>query len=133
MSFPNRLHTLRTEKGLSQKKLAELSGLSQSSIYQWEKGTRKPKAEQLEKLAVALNISISELFETPVFIEVISHNPKFHDDSINTRLSEYFNLFHTKTINQDTLLFHFEKLNFIGKCEAIKRIEELTEIKKYID
>ena len=61
MDFSERLRFLRTQKGLSQKKVADLSGLSQASIYQWEKGTRKPKYEQLQKLAKSLGTTVPYL------------------------------------------------------------------------
>ncbi|MPM62042.1 hypothetical protein SDC9_108908 [bioreactor metagenome] len=35
--------------------------------------------------------------------------------------------------NEERLLSNFKKLNDLGKNEAIKRVEELTEINKYID
>lgn len=58
MFFSELLRELRTEKGYSQKKLADLSGISQAAIYQWEKGTRKPKIEQLKKLSIALDVPL---------------------------------------------------------------------------
>lgn len=61
MDFSEQLRSLRAQKGISQQKLADLSGISQASIYQWEKGTRKPKYEQLQKLAKALGITIPYL------------------------------------------------------------------------
>ena len=63
MNFSEQLRKIRSEKGLSQKKLADLSGLSQAAIYQWEKGTRKPKFEQCEKLAIALKVSPAIFFD----------------------------------------------------------------------
>ena len=63
MNFSEQLRKIRSEKGLSQKKLADLSGLSQAAIYQWEKGTRKPKFEQCEKLAIALKVSPTIFFD----------------------------------------------------------------------
>ena len=61
MDFSEQLRSLRTQKGISQQKLADLSGISQASIYQWEKGTRKPKYEQLQKLAKALGTTVPYL------------------------------------------------------------------------
>ena len=61
MDFSEQLRTLRTQKGISQQKLADLSGISQASIYQWEKGTRKPKYEQLQKLSKALGTTVPYL------------------------------------------------------------------------
>lgn len=61
MSFSKTLYELRTKKGLSQKQLADLAGVSQTAIYHWEKGERNPKFEALNKIADVLGVSINEL------------------------------------------------------------------------
>jgi len=54
---------LRLEKGLTQKKLAEMTNISEISIRKYENGERKPKIEVLQKLADALEISLNQLME----------------------------------------------------------------------
>lgn len=61
MSFSEKLRKLRTEQGLSQQKLAKLSGVSQTAIYHWEKGDRRPKLEQVRRIADALDVGLYEL------------------------------------------------------------------------
>ena len=51
MSFSENLKKFRTQKGLSQQKLAELVGVSQTAIYNWEKGERTPKMDAITKIA----------------------------------------------------------------------------------
>lgn len=41
---------------MSQKKLAELSGISETSIVKYENGSRKPKLEQLQSIAKSLGL-----------------------------------------------------------------------------
>lgn len=50
-NFGERLRELRIEKGLSQAKLAKLTGLSQPSIAMWELQGRSPTAEPIIILA----------------------------------------------------------------------------------
>ena len=50
--------------GLTQKQLAEKCGLAPGTIQQYELGKRKPKIEQLQKIAAALNIPVEYLFDT---------------------------------------------------------------------
>lgn len=52
-----RIKDCRKEKGLTQKRLAELAGVAEITIRQYETGNRFPKIEQLQKLADALDIS----------------------------------------------------------------------------
>lgn len=59
----DRLRYLRNKKGISQRELAELAGLHQSQVSKIEGGNRKVTAEDLQKLAAALGVSVAELLE----------------------------------------------------------------------
>lgn len=61
--FPSRLRLARHRMNprLSQKDLANLVGLSQSAIGMYESGARVPDLEMVQRLAYALNTSISYL------------------------------------------------------------------------
>jgi len=61
--FGQRIRTLRRERGLTQEALAELSGLDRTYISGIERGIRNVALRNIEALAQALNISMSELFE----------------------------------------------------------------------
>ena len=58
-----RIRNYRTGKGLSQEKLAELSGCHPTYIGQLERGEKNATVESIEKIAAALNIPLSRLFE----------------------------------------------------------------------
>ena len=58
-----RIRNYRTSKGLSQEKLAELSGCHPTYIGQIERGEKNATIESIEKISVALNVSLSRLFE----------------------------------------------------------------------
>ncbi|MDY5327006.1 MAG: helix-turn-helix transcriptional regulator [Gemmiger sp.] len=47
-TFPERLRSLRNEKGWSQQRLAEELGLSKSSVNMYERGEREPGFETME-------------------------------------------------------------------------------------
>lgn len=57
----NRIKELRLEKGLSQRKLAEETGISQQSLSFYEKGDRNPKIETWQRLADYFGVSVSYL------------------------------------------------------------------------
>ena len=61
--FGQRIKTLRKERGLSQEDLAELSGLDRTYISGIERGLRNVALRNIETLAQALEVSISDLFE----------------------------------------------------------------------
>ena len=58
-----RIRNYRTDKGLSQEKLAEIAGCHPTYIGQIERGEKNATVESVEKIASALGVSLSELFE----------------------------------------------------------------------
>lgn len=58
-----RIRNYRTQKGLSQEKLAELAGCHPTYIGQLERGEKNATLESIERIAVALGVSLSKLFE----------------------------------------------------------------------
>ena len=61
IQFSKNLVTLRTLKGISQKDLAVMTGISPRMIAHYEKHVSHPSLEKIEIIAKALNVSISEL------------------------------------------------------------------------
>lgn len=60
--FGKRLHQIRISQNLSQEKLAELANLHRTYISDVERGERNISIEAIEKIAKALKIELSELF-----------------------------------------------------------------------
>lgn len=60
----NRIYELRIQKGLSQKELGAILGVSNKAVSKWETGTAIPKTETLIKLAEVFEISTEELINT---------------------------------------------------------------------
>ena len=58
-----RIRNYRTQKGLSQEKLAELAGCHPTYIGQLERGEKNATLESIERITVALGITLSKLFE----------------------------------------------------------------------
>ena len=67
-----RLTELCNERNITINKLATLSGITQSTVENLMKGkTKNPKLKTLHKLAVGLNMSVSELLDFPEMNETI--------------------------------------------------------------
>lgn len=62
-SFGDRVRELRTQQGLSQEKFALIAGLDRTYLASLEKGKRNVSILNLQKIANALGMTISELFE----------------------------------------------------------------------
>lgn len=64
MQFAEILKKLRTEKGLSQKDLAERVYVTRSTVAKWESGSRLPDVVMLSRLSACLNVDVSTLLST---------------------------------------------------------------------
>lgn len=58
-----RIRNNRTGRGLSQEKLAEMAGCHHTYIGQLERGEKNATIESIEKIALALAVPMSQLFE----------------------------------------------------------------------
>lgn len=112
-SIANRLKAALDIREMKAAELSEISGVSKSRISQYIQGNYEPKQKAIHQLAIALNVNESWLMGYDVAIARKSTN-KVSSKEIDNQLG-------------DLLL----KLNDIGKKEAIKRVEELTQIPKY--
>lgn len=115
MTTGERIRKFRTEKKLSQSTLGSKLGISQQQIAQYELGTRTPKIDTLAKIANALDVDIDNLLD----IETL--HPMDYTEAI----------FSYEHIRYDRIKTLYDKLNDLGKEEAIKRLDELTQIEKY--
>jgi transcriptional regulator with XRE-family HTH domain len=61
------LKELREEKGMSQTELANIVGLKQTTISQYENGSRSPKMSVAKKLSDALGISLDDFVRLSTF------------------------------------------------------------------
>jgi transcriptional regulator with XRE-family HTH domain len=59
MDFPERLATLRNERGMTQGTLAEHVGVHVSQLRRYEAGSSSPTLDVLRKLSIALSVSAS--------------------------------------------------------------------------
>lgn len=187
MTIGARIKQVRTEKGLTQKQLGELSKTSEGTVRQYEIGKRQPRIEQLQRIADALGIGVSYLlsggdtvsqthlangvhiykdtfpfkviepfldnplsnscdilYQDEYLIIAVEKDSTATDDELQKILDAYAP-FREKKASEDAKFmlsvkegeFHtrlnaaFHVLNFSGKQEAAKRVEELTEIPRY--
>ena len=77
MVFANNLKKLRTEKGLSQRELAEQLYVTRTSVNRWECGNRLPDAKMITRLSEVLDVDVNILLnaaaqsdENPIVIIV---------------------------------------------------------------
>lgn len=131
MTTGQRIQRARKKAGLSQRQLGEKLGLSASMIGQWENDLRNPKVETLQRIADALLIRFEELLDETSYLAGIHHGAEMEDWQ-NKLIDELWKRDgYSGSEYEVSLIDAFSKLNGTGQQEAIKRVEELTEIPRY--
>ena len=64
MKFTDRMRSAREQKGLTQEQLAHICGTTARTIQRYESGASRPKAEVVQKIAKALDVSVDALLGT---------------------------------------------------------------------
>lgn len=124
----------REEQGLTQKELADFIGLDVAIIKNYEDSKSLPTVENLKKISSFLAVNIKKI------VEDLSIFPELEKDMVQNPFSyalDYNNFLKAgeriEKTQENMLLKDYRKLNGIGQAEARKRVNELTEIKKYIE
>ena len=139
MTTGQRIKAARKKAGLTQKQLGEKLGLSFQSVAQWENDLRNPKRETLKRLAEALHVTI------PYFDGMDDINALDIDEALrkgDRRTAEKLMGLPERTLDppdpgytysdiERGLIFSFSNLNEEGQKEAVKRVDELSELSRY--
>lgn len=160
MTIGERIKTARKAAGITQAQLAEKIGSATITVQQYESGKRQPRIEQLRKIASALGLYISDLVDgtkegwksldvstafanvsekTKLEIEeavdiarVITDVIKYQNETVVTHICDDGYEYEENAIwALVDIVTDYNKLNAIGRNEALKRIRELTFIPEY--
>lgn len=112
----------RKAAGLTQKELGQLLNVTSATISAFENNKTNIKTSTAARIATALNCDICDI----ITIDNV-HDAVY---SIIYRSLDKEEL--EQSAAQETLLSYFTELNKTGQEEAVKRVEELTYIDKYI-
>lgn len=154
MTLGERIQKYRKDAGLTQRELSERIGKTFSSVQKYELGLTEPPMSVIEKIAIALKIPVAQLVgweevtqqrqESGISIEDIAlefdippeilyqweKSPELVNPEFISKYQQVFQMLE-QIKNKNALIAAFDSLNKTGQQEAVKRIEELTEIPKY--
>ena len=142
MTIGEKIKFLRKEKGLTQKELSERSDIPVITIRQYEAEKYNPKTDAVFKLCVGLDCKITDLIddEQKKFYRYFDCIPlpkeaeKKTQKNISIETYKYLPYIKNSDLKDNLLTivnFLLDQLNTEGKKEAVKRVFELTEIKRY--
>jgi len=81
----NKIRKIREQRGLSQAKLAELIGATQSGIGKYERAERQVTLPVLEKIAEALQCTVADLIQNDNNSQTIASNVIRPIDKVNEK------------------------------------------------
>ena len=113
----------RKQKGMSQNKLAEKTGVAAITIRQYEAGDYTPKLEKLLKIIDVLDIDFSEVLETDVPYSGYKKEEELLKQLLGTP---------SEIERQNKLLFSFSRLNEAGQIKVVDYSRDLEEINDYL-
>lgn len=124
MNTGESIRHFRKEKGLTQKELGELLGVSPQMIAQYERGVRNPKKETLQKIAAALNVSPYDFFNDNLFNAFTDH--MLSNKKTVSTIEQEFDLIQSDQSLDDAekskKLGHLQELLELGIDEQIKEL-----------
>lgn len=118
MTIGQSIKNARLNAGLTQKQLAEKSGIATITLQQYERDVREPKLDTIAKIARALGLFANDLIKDQW--KNVDMNPN-HDTEVSVHENDSHQL----------LTRAFRKLNPEGQQKAVERVQELTEIPRY--
>lgn len=142
MTIGDKIKDSRKKQKITQKKLAEMTGIAEITIRQYEANKYNPKIENLKKISSALNTNIGEFLNTNQSLQEYHTesnssitNTLTTKDNDNVLLQTELHVYSSQTADisklNDALQKYYSMLNLKGKNEAVKRISELTAFPQY--
>lgn len=135
-----RIKTARENAGMTREELADALGVSCRDIEKWEWDVCKPEYKMQKSIATALNVPIRSIYHGIIF-EMDKEEQERMALAVDLIARQAYPNLYTDEFELDGPLEQaivkiadaLETLNKEGIEEAVKRVEELTEIAKYKD
>lgn len=83
-----RIKSIRRAEGINQNQLANLVGISKSSMSEWETGKREPRLDTIRKIANALGVDVREIVDIDSNQNSFTEVNPMDDRDINLRIGQ---------------------------------------------
>lgn len=129
MTTGKTIRKLRKEKGITQKKLSELTGIAEITIRQYEAEKYSPKYQQVERIASALNVHPADIMGNSYYYELWDATIDNKQLCNEVAALEAVDSAYGEAVFK--VLSDFLTLNDTGRRKAAEYIADLTEQTKY--
>lgn len=125
------IRAARKAAKITQEDLSKLIGVKRSVISRYENGNIDPPFSQIQAIADALLIPISALTDTGAYDAGFAAGSKAEEWQNHVIDELWRQEGYTGSEIEGHLIAAFSQLNPSGQQEAVKRVEELTEVPRY--
>lgn len=127
--FHLRLRELRNSRKLSQQELADLLGISKSSINMYERGEREPGLDALEAMADFFNVDMDYLMGKTS--EIKTFDDKFDIEKLSNE-SQAYDIISGCFGKQAAELIHlYDSFNEEGKEKLLDTAQDMSQLDRY--
>lgn len=127
MTTGKTIRKLRKEKGITQKKLSELTGIAEITIRQYEADKYSPKLQQAEKIATALEVTPFDIMGFAYWDATVDVKQLRNEIAALEAVDSAYGEAVFKVFSD------FLSLNDTGRRKAAEYIADLTEQPKYLE
>lgn len=129
MTTGEKIRSARKERGLTQREFAEKIGIAEPTLRKYESDRLNPKIETLLKISDAADCDPSFLLPDALLDAYFAGATRTYDE---IRRNQVDNVIEEELSEGLERIFDaYGILNEDGQQEAVKRVEELTEIPRY--
>lgn len=129
MSYGESIKKARKKAGITQKELAKRTGLAEITIRQYEANKREPRSNSIKKIAIALDIPVSELLGDFVLSKMDFMFKELEEEGVYQ--PEDYEPGNFYCIDEDYIISLVRQLNYDGLSRIDGHLEDLLKIPEY--
>ena len=118
------LRRIRTEKGLTQKQVADSMGVTESLVRAYESGRRNPKTQTVARFAAALGCQMTDLYGSDAWdfnttIDQFGNESKPSEDEIKEAVKNEW---------LENMGYYYDLLTEDGQKAALSLVEKMAQL-----
>lgn len=127
-----RIRQARQRRGTTLREVANKTGISMYLLSRFENGQRPIRLEQTARIAQVLDVPIADIVSVGLQSDAnVSGNPSSVDQTTLEDCAPRFEARQEQDAEFSMLTEYFDRLNAVGRHEAVKRVEEMTHLPRY--
>ena len=132
MDVGTRIKTLREDKKMTQKELAQLLNVKQTAVSYWETGKREPDLDTIKAICTIFEVTYNKLLDDnwENYIEEVLED--FNENPMGTSSVPFVDYNSSFDYSfKKRIVSYYNMLNDLGKKKVDEYIKDLIDTKKY--